>query len=162
MSPDELTREMQSIRGGVGWVVCDWRARLRRGGPSEEEVEAYVELVDINALGELGRESPQKGGWHEIGLPDARSVVAYWMQHDLAYELVAKSSQQESAIKAADDFFGAFAGAMKLFTNAATDARRAPYPDSSEWTPKTRHTFDRGVVVIDEQTIGLVWFADED
>src|SRR5439155_19976894 len=26
MSPEELTREMQAVRG-IGWVVCDWRTR---------------------------------------------------------------------------------------------------------------------------------------
>ena len=115
MSPEELTREMQAVRG-IGWVVCDWRTRSCRGA-SAEELEANIEAVNLKGLG--GAESPESGGWREISLHEARTIVTYWMRHDLAYGLVVKDSEQQRASVAADRFFGMLTGAIKLYTNSA-------------------------------------------
>lgn len=159
MSPNELTRKIRQIRE-AGWVLCDWRARVRSGPIAPEELEAYVEAVNLAALGKDGDQSPGSGGWREITREEATTIVVHWMRYDLAYSNEARDSDEKDAAAAAAEFFDRFGDTAQLFTNAV-EADSGPRSLSS-WTSRTRHTFDLGVVAADEQTIGLIWFADED
>ena len=149
MSPEDLTREIQTVRD-FGWVVCDWRARACQGAPSDEELDAYAETVGLSAMGEAT--SPQKGGWRETTATESRSILSHRARHSLAYGEETVPSAGTSA-ELIEPFFEAFAVTGRFFTNVA---------ETGEWWPKTRHTFDSGVIVVDTKTIGLVWFAEED
>lgn len=146
MSPDDLTRAIEAVRG-YGWVVVDWRARDSHGAPSDAELEAYLATAGITGLGE-GNTSP--GGWREITDAEARHLVAHWSQHSLSYGRPPTGSGGVCSV--IEPWFALFATAARCFTNTNGPAS----------TPKTGHTFDAGVVLVDDHRIGAVWFADED
>ncbi|HEX4458491.1 MAG TPA: hypothetical protein VIA18_11005 [Polyangia bacterium] len=159
MSPAELTRHMSALRE-AGWVLCDWRARSHAGAVSFAELEAYVDATNLASLGKGGDLAPGSEGWREIAREEAQALVVHWMRFDLAYEHEARESTEPQASAAAAAFFDRFGDGAQLFTNGGESDGEPRAPTS--WTSRTRHTFDLGVVAADAQTIGLVWFADED
>lgn len=158
MSPAQLTSQIRAIREG-GWALCDWRARSHAGAVSFDELEAYVDAANLASLGQDGDQAPGRGGWREITREEARALVIHWMRHDLAYGNAAREDDV-AATQAAAAFFDRFGDAAQLFTNGVESVGERPTLQS--WTSRTRHTFDLGVVAADDETIGLVWFADED
>lgn len=57
----------------------------------------------------------------------------------------------------ADSFLGLFNLSQSLF---ATNG--AQYSYGYAYSPITQHTSDAGVIVVDPEHVGMLWFADED
>jgi hypothetical protein len=123
-------------------VWCDWRSRAYIGAESDGELDEYVEAVGLTPSG-------RPGTWTEIDLAEARRVVQYWTMHSLAYR------SRETEGTSCDPFFERFVSTARYYTTCEGSLGSGNYP-------KTLHTFDVGVVGVDDITIGLVWFADED
>lgn len=101
--------------------------------------------------------------WNEIEFLNARRIMFRIVRTDLAYDLPqvpeeVANTLVEEIIKTLDADVGS-----RYFTNGEyyKPISRAPGIGPS-WQPITNATFDSGVVVLADQSIGLVWVEDED
>ena len=141
MTAAELAIAIRAARR-CGWVWCDWRRRAYGGATSDDELEQYIAAVGLIPSG-------RPGSWTEIDVAEARRVVQHWSTHSLAY------SARETEGTSYEPFFERFAPGARYFTTCEGSLGVGNYP-------KTLHTFDVGVVGVDDTTIALLWFADED
>jgi hypothetical protein len=148
----DLARSMREVRG-FGWVFCDWRRRVREGEAGALERDEFV-------FAALGSESDTTytDGYREVTAAEARHMVAHWMQQSMAYGKPLSGSGLVSEV--VEPFFRVFSAA-RYFTNMGVTIA-SPTGTSWQFTPKTQHTFDSGIVAADAMHIGMVWFADED
>jgi hypothetical protein len=91
-------------------------------------------------------------------------VLAAVLARDLAYD---RELMDESKARAlADEFLRQFGPNARFFTNREFRRQAADASEwvqrTAEWDPVTRATFDTGVVVVDVDRAGLLWFEDED
>ena len=150
--PTVLAFALQEERG-FGAVFCEWRPRVGDGEAGARERDEFV-------FAALGSEADTRGkdGYREVTAAEARHIVAHWMRHSMAYGRPLSGSGLVSEV--AEPFFRVFSAA-RYFTNLSVT--RTPTGGAfSQFTSKTKHTFDTGVVATDAVQIGMVWFADED
>jgi hypothetical protein len=145
VNPAELARSLQEARG-FGWVTCDWRPRMREGVSAwgHADIDEYLRVV-------FGNEAIHKNGYRELSATGARDAVSSWMQLSLAYR---SSDVSGAPAGAAEPFFQVFSTSVRFFTNSNELG--------NQFSSKTLHTFDVGIVAIDATNIGLLWFAEED
>jgi hypothetical protein len=150
----ELARSMRDARG-FGWVFCDWRRRVSEG-------EAGVHELDEFVFAALGSESDRtrRDGYREVTAGGAQHIVAHWMQHSMAYGKPLSGSGLVSEV--VEPFFRLLPTARYFTNTSVTSASITNTVAGWQFTPKTQHTFDSGIVAADAVHIGMVWFADED
>lgn len=150
----DLARSMREVRG-FGWVFCDWRRRVSGGEVGVRERDEFV-------FAALGSESDttRKDGYREVTAAEARHIVAHWMQHSMAYGKPLSGSGLVSEV--VEPFFRIFSAARYFTNTSVTSVGNTNSVTSWQFTPKTQHTFDSGIVAADAVHIGMVWFADED
>jgi hypothetical protein len=71
---------------------------------------------------------------------------------------------EAAATALAAEFLSRFGETARFYTNGTFpphDERR-PAGWMGSWDPITRATFDTGVIAVDDVTVGLLWFEDED
>jgi hypothetical protein len=95
----------------------------------------------------------------EVDEAQALKIAAFVLAKDLAYGEAATDANQ--AVGLAADFRGAFGVNAKFFTNAAF-TEDAGGLKMGAWEPLTKATFDSGIFIIDETSVGCLWVSDED
>jgi len=164
---DDLARAIERRRG-AGRAVC--RIRRRRPGQLQQLVHdpddfaellraelrtpirppvddpfehAIAGLEDVVQLG--GRVHP----WHEMPLPDARGHLIGLVRHEPLFddEDLPVMSPSEAA-DLVDEFWGRFCAPMRAF-----------WRDRAH--PLSRALLERGLAVLDDQHVGLLWLLDE-
>jgi hypothetical protein len=93
--------------------------------------------------------------YHEVDAAEARKIVQYVLQYDLAYH--GGNMKPARAAHLADLFLSQFGNdGVTYFTNGWL------HEGSGGWTPATEATFDAGVLVIGPTNSGCLWVEDED
>jgi hypothetical protein len=62
----------------------------------------------------------------------------------------------------AEPFFRVFSTARYFTNTGVTSGSVTDKVSSWQFTPKTQHTFDSGIIAADAMNIGMIWFADDD
>lgn len=140
---------------GFGWVVCDWRRRVSEGEAGAHERDEFV----FSALG-CEADTTRKDGYLVVTATEARHIAAHCMQHSMAYGKPLSGSGLVSEV--VEPFFRLFSAARYFTNTSVTSASITNRVASWQFTPKTQHTFDSGIVAADAVHIGMIWFADED
>jgi hypothetical protein len=160
----DFRARVQKVRAcGVVHLAEGTRADLGRAlageiaiqGDPRSVADALARGLDFHALGRR---------WRELARPDAHAVLAAVLTRDLAYD---RELMDESKARAlADEFLRQFGPNARFFTNREFRRQAADASEwvqrTAEWDPVTRATFDTGVVVVDVDRAGLLWFEDED
>jgi hypothetical protein len=94
----------------------------------------------------------------EIDAEAARRVLGYLLTHDLAYSVAAAPPDRAGELAAA--FISTLRTPTRWWTN--NDGLSRTPPRLTGWTPLTRATFDSGVIGVDDRSVLIVWFMDED
>lgn len=167
IDPDELARAIERRRG-VGRVVC--RVRPRRPvqlQPLVHERDDFAELLRAELHAPIHRsiDDPfehallgledvvQLGGrvhpWHELPSSGARGQLIGLVRHEPLFddEDQPVMSQGEAA-ELVDHFWGRFGAPARAF-----------WRDHAH--PLSRALLERGLAVLDEQHVGLLWLLDE-
>lgn len=120
--------------------------------------EAKVKSVESAA--ELFGLSNERGIYEKIERTEAMEVIKNVLHKDMAYSV--KIMPSEKANNLAEEFIGTFGGEAIFYTNGEYGKPRKNPNVGPSWSPATDATFDTGVIVISNEVVGCVWFADED
>jgi len=114
------------------------------------------EFAERNGLNKIGE------SWHQISQDLAISLASWMICHDMAYSM--KLLDEKMAIELAKEFIGQFSKQLQFFTNLQIEGSVCNFtsPNDYNFMPLTDSTFDSGIAIIDETSVGLLWFADED
>jgi hypothetical protein len=94
--------------------------------------------------------------WRRLTREQARAVFEYTLSHDLAYD--SHDVDEQTARALTSQFLDRFSDGAYFFTAGShTDQGQL-----TGWNPLTIHTFDTGVIAIDDQCIGAFWKIGED
>jgi len=115
-------------------------------------------LADARALALCAeREGFSSAPRREINRQEAERVATLILTRDLAYG--SECIPEAAALEYLRRFLSAFAADARFFTNGTIDG---PKLRLSNWTPITDATFDTGIFVLDETSVGFLWAEDED
>jgi len=95
----------------------------------------------------------------EVDGIEARKILVYVLTEDLAYSGPTGMSR-ETALTLVEQLLSLFNSEVRYFTNAkfTSDPFRL-----GAWSPNAgSRTFDTGIVLVDDQRIGIVWTTAED
>lgn len=95
----------------------------------------------------------------EVDGIEARKILVYVLTEDLAYSGPTGMSR-ETALALVEQLLSLFNSEVRYFTNAkfTSDPFRI-----GAWSPNAgSRTFDTGIVLVDDQRIGIVWTTAED
>jgi hypothetical protein len=175
MSPEGALKQRPGTRTYVGetafYAALDvaaprWRERREYPLPfagfvdrAGRTVWQTVDDVVATALGtSFDPEVPLKEALDErVDRSEARAVLGGLLRTTLAYD--SKWLDATNAGQVADAFLSCFSEDAAFLTNGEL-WRRDEVPRS--WTPLTSATFDTGLIGVDGDRAGLVWFLDED
>ena len=96
----------------------------------------------------------------------ACDIITILIHQDLAYD--AEMIPLEEAALLANKFFSLFSNQAAYFFNSTWNEHEHSQVDKdfklglSSWTSLTEATFDSGIIICDNDKIGIAWFADED
>lgn len=117
--------------------------------------ENIITIIDtlVNQLGY----HPLGANWQEINLQTAEKILTFALTKDLAYS-TSMMSESEAA-KIIVKLINLFPGTPQFFTNLSNINNDSIM---SAWNSLTDATFDTGIVIINKDLCGLIWFQDED
>lgn len=96
----------------------------------------------------------------------ASSILTNLLHKDLAYDTEILSLEQANLL--ANAFISTFSNQARYFSNSTWNeneynkANRDLKCGLRSWTPFTEATFDSGIIICDNDRVGIAWFADED
>jgi hypothetical protein len=157
----ELTELLQAIRDariyGVAYLAVyeipahsEWKLSVFEKLSIPEISAEYF----IDSLVEIGNSSL------------ASSILTSLLHKDLAYD--AEMIPLEQANLLANAFISTFSNQATYFSNSTwnnneyKEGNRNHELGLSSWTSFTEATFDSGIIIYDDNRIGIAWFADED
>lgn len=152
MTPEEFEELATEIRGrrrrGKVWIK---RVALEHSTTeaAQARADALVTSLDLTP-------SPV---WYPMSRSEAKKGAASILHRDRAYD--GEIMPANDASRLARGFLGFFTnGDVKCFTNG-----RLIKPSSESdrgWNAITEATFDCGIIVVADDSIGILWVADED
>jgi hypothetical protein len=140
-------------------ALCDLRSFgattvLRRPVGSDGPGATRAALLAERGWNELG------GAWMDVDAERAARIVAWLLEHDLAYET--SNHEAEAAAQLAAKLVGA-CGAGRWCTNGPLVLAHLGVPGmASGWRPLTGATFDSGVIFEGDHEVLIFWVEDED
>jgi hypothetical protein len=108
-------------------------------------VDRYVETLGFAPIGDA---------WREIGAQEALEFLGKLLHRSLAYGVEVMPVKDAESIACA--VFAFFPGSSRHFTNTE------PVGNGLSWHPITEATSDSGVIIVQGNTVGILWFEDED
>lgn len=142
--------------------------------PYYEEEEAYQWIFKICKVEPIARknisdldlvhkllDSVGLGGrnlW-EVKQEEAAKILFYVLSQSLAYSNITVLQEKNLAIPVMQHILCLFSSRPRYFTNGRFNSH--PFCLSS-WDPCSSHTYDTGLLLLDEQRIGVLWATDED
>eukprot|EP00903_Cladosiphon_okamuranus_P019234 g17687.t1 len=153
MTTEEFNKLATEIRGsrrrGKVWIK---RVALGRSTTETAHARADDIVTSLNL-----RPSPV---WYDISRSEAEEGAASILHRDLAYDSVIMPANDASRL--ARGFLGFFTtnGDVKYFTNGTLI--KPSRKSGRSWNGITGATFDCGIIVVAENSIGILWIADED
>jgi len=109
-------------------------------------VDSYVNTFEFTPLGST---------WRSIDRRSALGILQRVLERDLAYDIPMMESARAQLL--VEQFLSLFSGSAHYYTNGSRNS-----DGFLGWDPITESTFDHGVVVHDDHTIGMIWVQDED
>jgi hypothetical protein len=157
----ELTELLQAIRDariyGFAYLIV-----YEKPAHSKWELSVFEKLSIPEISAEEFIESLVEIGNNRL----ASSILTSLLHKDLAYD--AEMIPLEQANLLANAFISNFSNQARYFSNSTwnkneyKEGNRSYELGLSSWTPFTEATFDSGVIIYDNNRIGIAWFADED
>jgi hypothetical protein len=161
----ELTELLQAIRDARIFGVA-YLAVYEIPAHSKWELFVFEKLSIPEISAEEFIESLIEIGNSKLAI----SILTSLLYKDLAYN--AEIIPLEQANLLANAFISTFSTQATYFSNSTWNKNeyRDEYREGnrnhelglSSWTPFTEATFDSGVIIYDNNRIGIAWFADED
>lgn len=137
--------------------------RLRDCGVTYCVLDSRTDKDSQKSLLEFGKKigfSIESQDLQEIERDQALDIVKLVLKEDLAYSSQIMSDEQAGEL--ARDFCDQFQKGAKFFTNGSLKESSSGKISLSYWSPITKATFDTGVFIIDEKSVGCLWVEDED
>lgn len=121
--------------------------RRNISGSIVSEIDDYVQSLDFTGLGDR---------WMTVSRQVAIEILLSILTHDLAYR--SKMMEISEAMTYANSLLSFYTHKIQFFTNGDL------FQDNGVqgWNPISKSTFDTGIVIVDEDQIGIVWVEDED
>lgn len=94
----------------------------------------------------------------EVDQAVAREILIYILSQTLAYDMPT-GLQEHQVVALVGQLFQIFSVHPRYFTNA--DFTLHPFRQLSSYS-LTGNTFDTGLILLDEQRVGILWATDED
>jgi hypothetical protein len=157
----ELTELLQAIRDARIYGVV-YLAVHEIPAHSKWELSVFNKLSIPEISAEEFMESLIEIGNSKL----ASSILTSLLHKDLAYD--AEIIPLEQANLLANAFISTFSNKATYFSNLTWDKNEYKEGNRnyelglSSWTPFTEATFDSGVIIYENNRIGIAWFADED
>jgi hypothetical protein len=140
---DVITRIVEA-RQGTGRIIAGIR---RDGVQSAESVAASFGLHGGFGI------------YFEIDEWEATSIIALVMNKDMAYST--EILPVHEARELAEGFMRQFRGEKAKYYTNGTFGKPGLFSGNT-WNPATAATFDTGVIVVAQKSVGCVWVMDED
>lgn len=137
--------------------------RLRDCGVTHCVLDSRTDNDSQKSLLEFGKKigfSIKSENLQNIEREQALNILKLVLKEDLAYS--SQIMPDEQARELARDFCDQFQKSAKFFTNGSLKESSSGKMSLSSWNPITKATFDTGVFIIDEKSIGCLWVEDED
>ncbi|MBP1933011.1 hypothetical protein [Ammoniphilus resinae] len=147
---EEFEKVLVSNRDS-GDVTCRMKD-INQVGRVVEVKEQFLQEVGLNS-------DRIKGRWKEVDRKTAGRILEYILSVDMAYDIKLKS--KPLADQLGRYFLNQFHFDAKYYTNGDFEEKTG-FLRIRGWIPVTASTFDTGVVVMDEDRIGILWTEDDD
>jgi hypothetical protein len=157
----ELTELLQAIRDARIYGVA-YLAVYEIPAHSKWELSVFEKLSIPEISAEEFIESLIEIGNNKLDI----SIITSLLHKDLAYN--AEIIPLEQANLLANAFISTFSNQATYFSNSTwnkneyKEGNRNHELGLSSWTSFTEATFDSGIIIHDNNRIGIAWFADED
>jgi hypothetical protein len=137
------------------WVfeICRIEPTARRTMPAFALLDAFLASMKLGDVPETSEPHLR-----EVDQEEARKILRYILSQDLAYGSSTTLPMPRVAALV-EQLFQIFSVQPRYFTNGCFTSH--PFRLLS-WEPLTVHTFDTGLLLFDEQRIGILWAIDED
>ena len=152
MSFERLRARIKTARR-CGVVHVESRHRTAIGAESLDDRDASDALAIALGLQALGE------AWVALEQARACQVASDVLWHDLAYRFEIMDRLQAEELSR--DFLTHFAPDARFFSNFASMGAEVEVLENG-WNPLTDATFDTGIVVVDQNRVGILWVEDED
>jgi hypothetical protein len=151
-STASLIDEIVSKRG----CTCAVEERRFRTADTDRDLfqlaDSFVAELDFTGLGEA---------WTKIGRDDARLILTVLLYKDMAYGI--SVMPRATAKNLAERFISLFSEEARFLSNGNFILPSAdPGSLAGSGSNISTSTFDSGVVCIDTNCLGILWFEDED
>jgi hypothetical protein len=145
----------------------------------QEDAEYYQWVFEICTIEPTARQTMSVGALLEAFIPfmklgdvqktpaptlravdqaEARTILIALLSHDLAYGSATEFPMPQ-VVAVVEHLFQIFSAHPRYFTNG--NFLLHPFRLRS-WDPLTIHTFDTGLLLFDDQHIGMLWATEED
>lgn len=157
LEPIDAQYEPQPYTGEVQFLfeVCRVMSPVTNEMGLFPLIEAFLTSLGLDECNETCQEK-----LHEVDQVEASNILTYLLSYSLAYGLRTTTSEKQIT-HFLERLFSLFSSHPRYFTNGEFDFGQQRFPLQSLW-PLTRHTFDTGLLLVDDQRIGIVWDMDED
>ncbi|RPK10764.1 hypothetical protein [Priestia endophytica] len=132
----------------AGKVTCSMAKRSQRS--IFEDINDFAE--------ELGFQEVE-ASLNLIDKQIARKIITYVLSMDLAYD--SDLDSKPIARDLCNYFVSLFSSKAKYYTNAEFDEEWG-YFKMAGWSPISLSTFDTGIIIVDQDNVGVLWVEDED
>ncbi|MFL5662516.1 MAG: hypothetical protein ACJ8BW_14370 [Ktedonobacteraceae bacterium] len=149
--PYEVEVEMQSI-----FEIC----KIVQPAASEMAVfgliDAFLASLRLDEL-----EETHQSSFREVDRAEAGNILTYLLSYDLVHDYRATSLSEKQVATIVERFLTLFSSHPRYFTNGEFNLDVKQF-GLRNWFPLTSHTFDTGLILVDEQRIGIFWEVAED
>ena len=137
------------------WVfeICTIEPAARQTMSVGALLEAFITFMKLGNVQDTSEPSLR-----EVDQAEARRILTALLFRDLAYGSWTEFPMPR-VVAVIEHLFQDFSARPRYFTNG--DFTPHPFRLRS-WDPLTVHTFDTGLLLIDEQHIGILWATDDD
>jgi hypothetical protein len=144
----EEFRDVLFTKRDAGKVTCSIIGRNQCS--SLEDMNHFVQQLGFQGI---------DNSWDSVDEQMARRIITYVLSMDLAYDSDLDSTPIAGEL--CDYFISLFSFQAEYYTNAHFDEDSGHFR-LEEWSSISSATFDTGIIVVDQDKMGILWAEDED
>jgi hypothetical protein len=154
----DVLKEMQEAR----WCGINHFAVYGNSLHTEWELIIFKNLPATTILLEYFKDHIQEIENREL----AEGILASLLHKDMAYSVEIMTLERARILT--KKFFSLFSSHALYFSNSTWNENEYAVPANgfelglSSWAPLTELTFDSGIIICDNNRIGIAWFSDDD
>ena len=119
-------------------------------------MDAFLASLRLDEL-----EETHQSSFREVGRGEAATILTHLLSYDLVHGSRAPSLREKQIATLVERFISLFSSRQRYFTNGEFTFD-GDHLGLRSWFPLTSHTFDTGLLLVDEQRIGILWEVAED